>query len=467
MLHIKSPVDNPELHYSLFVCFKEFLGVEYNFSFEKGLDCFQISLDSSPFLLEIACTFSDSDAYFSKGFQVPQQPLENWCPRHYGLQVDLVEETLPILFGSSVFQTKGNTTSWGVDVFSTIFFMLSRIEEVGSMRRDMHGRFPASASLAYKENFLERPLLDEYLEVLWAIFLTRWPDMERLSVKSNILVTCDVDEPFDKTVDNIHVTARTCLSDVIKRKSLRLAGARLLRYCFNKVGNYTLDNKYTFDWYMDECEKNGLSIAFYFIPTSIEAKNGSYELSETRIQKLLINIALRGHEIGVHGSYQTYIDLAKMAAQKKLLSERLDYLVPGVEAIGNRQHYLRWDSAVTPSLLDSAGFIYDTTGGYADNAGFRFGTSKEFPMWDLKERRRLNLRQRPLIVMDATVFSKKYMGFVSLDSGLKYIYTLMERSLKYGGNFTLLWHNSFFSDGEFKQLFEQLVKKLGEVKKTL
>ena len=55
-----------------------------------------------------------------------------------------------------------------LDIFGSAFFMLTRYEEMVITERDTHGRFPARASIAYREGLLERPIVDEYLELLWA-----------------------------------------------------------------------------------------------------------------------------------------------------------------------------------------------------------------------------------------------------------------------------------------------------------
>ena len=58
-------------------------------------------------------------------------------------------------------------------------FMLSRYEEVVKSDRDRFDRFPASASLAAQEGFLNRPIVNEYLEILWACLIRLWPQMQR------------------------------------------------------------------------------------------------------------------------------------------------------------------------------------------------------------------------------------------------------------------------------------------------
>jgi len=225
------------------------------------------------------------------------------------------------------------------------------------------------------------------------------------------------------------------------------------------MGIYKFDRNYTFDWYMDACEEQGIKATFYIIPTSIEPGNGCYELSDKKIIKLIQKIDERGHQIGVHGTYQTYQDSIKMLRQKNILEQVLIYLNINQKIKGNRQHYLRWDSAVTPEGLEHSGFEYDTTGGYADHAGFRYGTAHEFPLWGWQTNKNLQVRQRPLIVMECSVIDSMYMGLGSGKESAKYMEKLKQRSLKYGGNFSLLWHNSYLKSDQHKALFKKMIKK--------
>ncbi|MCS4483044.1 hypothetical protein JQ038_13130 [Clostridium botulinum] len=81
--------------------------------------------------------------------------------------------------------------------------MIARYEEVllwDRVDKDLYGRFPSSESLAYKEGFLDIPIVNEYIEWLW-----NWIDSFNLGyTRKNIwgkydfaaCLTHDVDTPF-------------------------------------------------------------------------------------------------------------------------------------------------------------------------------------------------------------------------------------------------------------------------------
>lgn len=361
---------------------------------------------------------------------------------------------LPVLYGDNFIQENSRGINVGIDIFGIIFFMLTRIEELIITERDSHNRFSALSSIAYLYDFIDRPIVDEYVDLFSLCLKRLWPNLVLFNTrKRKTYISCDVDTPFDPTVQSFITLGRTCASDLIKRKSIREAFKRVRRFIYNKFGRYTYDPFYSFEWYMDECEALGLTVAFYFIPSSILPHNGNYELKDKAIKELLVNIDARGHEIGVHGTYQSYLDGDSIKYNKKLLDEALIACRIQQKVKGNRQHYLRWDSSKTPELLDAAGFEYDTTGGFADYAGFRFGTCREFSMWGWEAKKKLTLKQRPLLIMDSSVVVGGYMKFVSENEGDAYIDKIRNSSINVSGGYALLWHNSSLGDVEKREQF--------------
>jgi hypothetical protein len=422
MIKVKIPNNNiNERKYILDIIFNEFLGLEC--FLEVGSKNYEIELQNKKVL-------TIKDTFFNK----------------YPNDLEYLElENIPNKIEE-------------LDVFAASFFMLTRWEEYVNKNRDSHDRFPAYESLAFKQGFLNRPIVNEYLEKLKKMILELDDSLEFKRRDPKLIVSCDVDQPFDCTVENISNLLKVCVGDLLKRRSIKEAFKRVRRYIFNKLGNYKYDENYTFEWYMDICEAAGVNAAFYFIPESGEKGNGCYSLEDKKIQNLIKYIDNRGHEIGVHGSYQTYQDKEKTKLQKNMMEDILIKLNISQKVKGNRQHYLRWDGATTPSVLNSAGFVYDTTGSYADIPGFRYGVCYEFRMFDFLNREKLRIRQRPLIVMECSVIDDSYMGLGRTKESINMMQNLKAKCFKYNGDFSLLWHNSHFEKEYDKDLFKKLVE---------
>jgi hypothetical protein len=77
--------------------------------------------------------------------------------------------------------------------------------------------------------------------------------------------------------------------------------------------------------------------------------------------------------------------------------------------------------------------------GYPEAEGFRCGICHDFPVFDLKSRTQLPLRELPLIAMDVTL--AMYRGYTPAQAASK-LQALYNEVKVHNGVFTLLWHNS-------------------------
>ncbi|RMF19850.1 MAG: hypothetical protein D6765_17535, partial [Bacteroidetes bacterium] len=79
------------------------------------------------------------------------------------------------------------------DLFAAVFYMLSRYEEYLPFESDAHGRFPAECSLAARAGFLQQPVVDRWVMLLWEALQRRWPRLPLPEPSFRFLPTFDVD----------------------------------------------------------------------------------------------------------------------------------------------------------------------------------------------------------------------------------------------------------------------------------
>jgi len=413
-------------------------------------------------------------------------PPRQWINVRAMLDVQLEDAAIPVLWGAPGLVHTPRGAHLKLDVIGAIFFLLSRYEEVLSPARDQYDRFPAAASLAVQRGFLQRPLVDEYIEILWAALRCVWPGLTRRQAGGAMRVSCDVDEPYERWIRNPWLLAQGVAGALLRKRSVAGATARLKNAWQSRRGDYRHDPHWTFDWYMTQLEACGTRGAFYFIATPGRTRyDCAYALEEPRMQALLAQIAARGHEIGLHGSFHTWRDGAQLARERqRLVAARAcaragagtgtsggtrasvgagtaagivlaTAAADNTQVRGNRQHYLRWDAAITPDLLEQAGFDYDATGGFPYDPGFRYGTAREFPMWGWKKQGPLRLRQRPLMLMESAVLDDSARA--DPESALDTMARLKHTALRYG-DFNLLWHNSRFTERGDRVLFRKILE---------
>jgi hypothetical protein len=384
-------------------------------------------------------------------------PCGSWLPASEGwAQVYLSELPAP---GVEVIPTPllvQTTQGYQIhyDVLGLTYWMLARCEEVGCRDVDEHGRFPAQLSNAFKCGYLDRPVVDEWLALVGQVIERQWPGLPVKAHKFSIKVSHDVDEPSRYAFRSVKGLIRAVGGDLFKRADI--AGA--IRAPIIKLTSgqrlSRLDPCNTFSWLMDESERRGLVSAFYFICGRTDpAKDADYELEHPAIRHLLRTIHTRGHEIGLHPSYNTYLcdDALKNEADRlrKICSEE------GISqpSWGGRMHYLRWSQPATLVAWEKAGMAYDSTLGYAEHPGFRCGTCHEYQGFDPVQQRVLKVRIRPLIVMDVTVISSAYLGLGAGKEAKELVERFKMACASVGGVFTFLWHNSNFMTLDERALY--------------
>jgi hypothetical protein len=346
----------------------------------------------------------------------------------------------------------------GYDIPGLAYWMLSRQEEVGRLDLDNHGRFPATASHAHQHGYLERPVVDEWLDVLGQVMERQWPGFAMRKPEPAVVVSHDVDSASRYGFGGTGSLLRAMAGDVLKRRRPLDALRGLAMRAGSTRELHRSDPLNCFDWIMDESEKRGLVSAFYFICGRTDAsRDALYDPEHPAIRSLLRRIHSRGHEIGLHPSYNSYRNPQVIADEANRL--RRVCAEEGISQAdwGGRMHFLRWETPTTMRAWADAGMRYDSSLSYADLPGFRCGTCFEYPAFDAVAGEPLKLRIRPLIAMECTVMADRYLGLGNGPDALARFVSLKQACVSVGGSFTTLWHNTVFESQDTRKLYQALL----------
>lgn len=461
VLHLHHPPGYlAERKYIYDVIFQEFLGITYQTYEEDRTDIRIVLSDGingtdSKELAICDVLLQTQEHEWLTAYSLPITPLD-----HYESQN---QRALPVIYGKllsegTYFYASETRIELGIDVFGSIFFMLTRYEELVKPERDHRVRFPASASLALEGNFLERPIVNEYVELLYSCLQQLWPQISRIKRHYRTYLSHDVDVPLLAAGRSLRQVMKNAAGDIVRHKSFTAAIMRMRSYMRGKLGDYDSDDANTFDFIMDVSEQKGVQSAFYFITSrSAGTIDGDYSMQDPWIRKLLRNIHTRGHEIGLHPSYNSFDQKEMLLKEFSILKASCQDEEIVQERWGGRQHYLRFDAAHTWQAWELTGLDYDSTLSYADHVGFRSGVCYEYPVFDLRMRQQLNLRERPLIVMEQTLLSGDYMQ-TSVEDAYDKTIELSRICKMFNGDFTLLWHNDELIEPKQRELYQNIVK---------
>lgn len=340
------------------------------------------------------------------------------------------------------------------DIFGLCYWMLARLEEINPTSLDKFARFPAASSHAFKHDYLEYPVVDAWLHILGQIIKRVWPALELKKHQFKLAVSHDVDAPSRYGYRNVKGVLRAMGGDILKRRDLRSAFLGPWVRLNTKARLHWADPAKTFDWLMDASEKHGLTSVFYFICGHTDPiYDADYEIEHPAIRNLLRDIHARGHEIGLHLSYETYRDPDKATGEAARLLRVCREEGIELTGLGGRMHYLRWEHPTTMRVLEAAGLAYDNTLTYANCAGFRCGTCFEYPAFDPMQSKQLGLRIRPLIAMEASVMAQQHMGLGTGEKAFEKFSELKDTCKRVGGTFMLLWHNTQLDTLAKKELY--------------
>lgn len=344
------------------------------------------------------------------------------------------------------------------DVLGLTYWMLSRQEEVGRRDLDHHDRFPATASHAHRHGYLERPVVDEWLDILRQVIQRQWPALALRRNTFSVKVSHDVDVPSRYGFASPVRLLRRMAGDILVRRDLRSMLQAPAVWYNTRTTLHRLDRVNTFDWIMDLSEHCGLVSAFYFIcGRTHPIRDADYEPEHPAIRTLMQRIHRRGHEIGLHPSFNTYRTPTAILEEANRLRRICKEENIEQEAWGGRMHYLRWEHPTTMVGWDKAGMTYDSTLSYADRAGFRCGTCFEYPAFDPVAGHALRLRIRPLVAMECSVTSPGYMGLGIGERALSKFLELKANCKAVSGCFTILWHNSSLTNPEERDLYQAVL----------
>ena len=289
-----------------------------------------------------------------------------------------------------------------------------------------------------------------------------WPDGKPFAV----CLTHDVDVVSSYSLkQSLRAIQKQLLhggSPIEKVKAFLRAGINLARPGLQK------DPLHFFERWLQVEKEVGSHSTFFFWPgwsnvTRHHHTDCTYELSDSvvfdnqrcTVAEMIREIDRQGWEIGLHPSWYSFDNADELKRQKEALEQAL-----GNEVISIRQHHLHYDIRVTPEVQAQAGFIYDSSLGFNDNIGFRFGTSYPWHLYDLKAEKELQLKEIPLIVQDGAMLDPRKGMRLDEDTAFQYVRLITETIEKVGGVLTLLWHPDKIIFPDWWHLYQRTLKYL-------
>ena len=333
--------------------------------------------------------------------------------------------------GLPVFFQADGLSAWPFDPFALIFFLVTRYEEYLPFQPDAHGRFPALASLAYREGFLDIPLADILADRLKALLVENFPHLNFPLRTFRFTPSFDIDIAF------AHLGKGWMRASAAWLKLLLKADIGQIQERLLTIRGKMDDPFDNYDYQLELAGKYGYHPSYFVLMGDFGKHDRNTDYRGLKFRELIRMLSIKA-DIGIHPSYRSHLRPAQIRVEKSRLEN-----ITGKPVWMNRFHYLRLGFPHSYRNLSELGFTDDYSLGYSNVNGFRAGTATPFLFYDLLKEEATGLTLHPFIFMDSAMADHlKYSPEQALEEAVK----LTGLVSQYGGEAIGIWHNYALSD---------------------
>jgi hypothetical protein len=334
------------------------------------------------------------------------------------------------------------------DLLSGVFYLISRYEEYLPHQKDEYGRYAHTNSVAFRNNFLNRPLVDEWMTAFKTELKTVFPYLVFAERSFCFVPTYDVDIAWSyRNKEWVRITGGF-FKDLVNGK-WRNAAARVGVLSGKKTDPFDVFDE------LDLLHKKYGLHPHYFILLAQQIKG--YDKNISPFSK-----AFRSLIKDVYGQYSTGIHLSWQSAKgQHIKQQEIDLLtaITGEKPIANRMHYINFNLPQTFQSLLSIGITKEYSMGYGSINGFRASVCTPFYWYDLSKEEETALEIFPYCYMEANaIFEQKDEP----DIALKELQHYHDNIKQHGGMLITIFHNHLIGLNNEGRIWMQMYKQFLE-----
>jgi len=355
------------------------------------------------------------------------------------------EEDIPCFFNA------GTKSSIPYDIFAASFYLISRYEEYLPHVQDANDRFPAEESLAFKNGFLEKPMIDIWAYKLLDALKVKFPEHEFEIRKYKFISTFDVNQAYLFRHKGVVRTIGGFLIDFFTLK-LNSFWDRIL--VLLKISKDPYD---TYDKIVSLEKKHKIETTFFFLIANFTTYDTNISITKNKF-RLLIKSMSDYANVGLNPSYFTMNDEDLLKKEMKKMETIINTPVQMT-----RQHLLRLDLPDTYQNLIDLEVAEDYSMGYSEYLGFRASTCTPFYFYDLDFEIQTPLRIVPFVVSDTVLNSELNLSVRQAKIKVTELYREVKNV---NGTFATLFHNELLSNygiwKGWKHFYEEVIELVKE-----
>lgn len=369
----------------------------------------------------------------------------------------------PLLFETDIKEQRMESVTWeGIklffptphftlpfDPFAVAFYLLSRYEEyVFRLDVDEYNRFLYTKSIAYKNGFLDIPVVNVIAHAIQDLLAKRFSQLPLAPSEFKFVPTFDLDIAFK-------YKARPLWRNLLGSARLLLRGkVSELKEKYRVLCRSAHDPYDIYEWLNNLLKAHQLP-AIYFIPVGKYGHLDKNCSPNRNSYKQLIQHLKNTATVGIHPSYRSNFQYA-------LLNNEVDTLahICKQKSTQSRQHFLCLTLPNTYARLALAGITDDYSMGYSQTTGFRASTCSPFFFYNLPLEKTTSLKIHPLCLMDSTLMDYKHANHEEFARTFTHYCDVIAQ---YGGEFCPNFHNNRLAENtDFQHIFSELMAYAAE-----
>ncbi|MDX5506553.1 MAG: polysaccharide deacetylase family protein [Bacteroidota bacterium] len=383
--------------------------------------------------------------------QVPFEGVLTFRPAELLFERDIFEQEIytSSFKGEVIFFTTKNQDPIPFDLFAASFYLVTRYEEYLPFIPDTHNRFTAAESLAVKEGFLSRPLVNIWADWLMDALKASYPGFEANRTPYRFISTVDVDNLYAYKGKGGFRTLSGFAKDILSFDLQELKNRVQVLTGFRKDPYDTLDMQLRLQ------EKYGFESIYFMLFSRFGQFDRNLPMYSPRLHAAVKDISDEAI-VGIHPSYASNERFSILVDEVKSLNAVLNMPV-----LHSRQHFLKMQFPKTFRQLVELGIQHEYSMGYASQPGFRASICTPFPFYDVELEEEVPLMMHPFSVMEYT-FTENLR--LSPDESLEEMKKYIDVTKRYSGEMITVWHNRTFSEKDqawkgWNRVYEEMIQE--------
>ncbi len=331
------------------------------------------------------------------------------------------------------------------DIFAATFYLLSRYEEYMPHVKDKEGRFPATESLAYEGNFLDRPVVDIWAYKFKKILQKSFPDIEPGSRQFGTMTIINVHHVFNFKNKGFIRTVLGTFIDVFQLQFWRIIDR------IEVLLNIKKDPFDVFDELIGFIKKYRVKMIFMFQLSDFTIYDRN--ISPNRINyRTTIKYVADYAKIGLLLGYYAVNEIKILKLEKR----RLENIVHrSVESVMNSKFNLVLPDSY--NNLTELEIKNDYSMGYPGTMGFRAGTCTPFLFYDI------NVEITTPLMVHPYIFNSGTLENANKEQMKDNLAAILEEVKSVDGAFKAVFSNPVFSEYSDSSFFYSVLKQIHEI----